>query len=78
MRVGLVYAARCRYREVFMLHGIKQYSVGKTDVRLAIKSQTNDKPAAPARRLLGKSLERALGSMLADTFSFLGAYSAPR
>lgn len=64
------------YRMVFVLREIEQYSVEETAIRLAIKPQTVKTRLYRARRLLRKSLDRTLGSMLADTFPFLGARCA--
>ena len=64
------------YRMVFILREIEQYSVEETATRLVIKPQTVKTRLHRARRLLRESLDSTLGSLLDDTFPFLGARCA--
>ncbi len=64
------------YRKVYLLREIEECSVEETADRLAIKPQTVKTRLHRARRLLRKSLDRTLSSMLSDTFPFLGVRCA--
>ena len=64
------------YRLVFVLRKIEECCVEETAVRLVIKPQMVKTRLYRAHRLLRKSLDKALGNMLVETFPFLGARCA--
>lgn len=64
------------YRAVYRLREIEECSVEETAARLAIKPQTVKTRLHRARRLLRKSLDTTLSTMLTDTFPFLGVRCA--
>ncbi len=64
------------YRTVYRLREIEECSVEETAARLAIKPQTVKTRLHRARRLLRKSLDTTLSTMLTDTFPFLGVRCA--
>jgi len=60
------------YRAVYRLRELEECSVEETAARLALKPQTVKTRLHRARRLLRQSLDETLGTILSDTFPFLG------
>lgn len=61
------------YRAVYRLRELEECSVEGTAARLGIKPQTVKTRLHRARRLLRGALHESLGSMLTESFPFLGA-----
>ncbi|MEO7071519.1 MAG: RNA polymerase sigma factor [Rhodanobacter sp.] len=79
IRQRLVDAIDCLpdpYRAVYRLRELQECSVEETASRLGLKPQTVRTRLHRARRLLRQSLDEALGSMLSETFPFLGVRCA--
>jgi RNA polymerase sigma-70 factor (ECF subfamily) len=64
------------FRAVYRLRELEECSVEETAARLGLKPQTVKTRLHRARRLLRDALDEILGSMLADTFPFLGVRCA--
>lgn len=64
------------YRTVYRLREIEECSVEETATRLAINPQTVKTRLHRARRLLRRSLDATLSTMLTDSFPFLGVRCA--
>lgn len=60
------------YRTVYQLREIEEFSVDETATRLGINPKTVKTRLHRARRLLRRSLDATLSTMLTDTFPFLG------